>query len=339
MYKYLRNLLFRLDPEVSHELSLDMIGAAERLHLVKPFAPEVDNDPVEVMGIRFPNAVGLAAGLDKNGDYFNGLGDLGFGFVEIGTVTPLAQPGNPQPRLFRLTEEQAIINRMGFNNKGVEHLVENVKRRRFTGVLGINIGKNKATEEEHALRDYEICMEAVYPYADYITINISSPNTPGLRNLQFGEALNVLLEGIKRKQGELYSKHGKYKPVAVKIAPDMSEEELAQVAATFLHYEIDGVIATNTTLSREGVENSEYKDEAGGLSGRPVREKSTAAIKVLAEHLKGKIPIIGVGGIMTGEDAAEKIKAGASLVQIYSGFIYRGPELVKEAAEAISSAS
>lgn len=339
MYKHLRNLLFRLDPEVSHELSLDMIGAAERLHLLKPFVPTVENDPVEAMGIRFPNPVGLAAGLDKNGDYFNGLGDLGFGFVEIGTVTPLAQPGNPTPRLFRLQEEQAIINRMGFNNKGVAHLVENCTRRRYTGVLGINIGKNKATEESQALRDYEICMDAVYPYADYITINISSPNTPGLRDLQFGEALNTLLEGIKKKQGELYVKHGKYKPVAVKIAPDMTEEQLAGVAETFLHYEIDGVIATNTTLSREGVESSPFKDEAGGLSGLPVKDKSTQAIKVLAENLKGKIPIIGVGGIMCGEDAVEKLRAGATLVQIYSGFIYRGPELIKEAAEAISSAS
>ncbi len=336
MYKTLRNILFKLDPEVSHELSLDMIGAAERLHLVKLFAHQFDSKPVEAMGIRFPNAVGLAAGLDKNGDYFNGLGQLGFGFVEIGTVTPLAQPGNPKPRLFRLTPQNAIINRMGFNNKGVDHLVENVKKRRYTGVLGINIGKNKVTPEDQALSDYEKCMDAVYPYADYITVNISSPNTPGLRNLQFGDALNVLLEGIKIKQDYLCAKYGKYKPVAVKIAPDMTEEEIQQVAKQFLQFEIDGVIATNTTVSRDGVEQSVFKDEAGGLSGAPVKDKSTRVISQLVGALEKKIPVIGVGGIMTGEDAKEKIDAGATLVQIYSGFIYRGPELVKEAAEAIS---
>lgn len=339
MYQHLRNLLFKLDPEVSHELSLDMIGAGERLRILKPFAPTVPEFPVEAMGIRFPNPVGLAAGLDKNGDYFNGLGELGFGFVEIGTVTPKAQSGNPQPRLFRLPEQQAIINRMGFNNKGVDHLVENVKRRRFSGVLGINIGKNKVTPEELALQDYVICMDAVYAYADYITVNISSPNTPGLRNLQFGETLNALLVGIKEKQSALAAKHGKYVPVAVKIAPDMNDEEIANVAESLMQFEIDGVIATNTTLSREGVEASRHANEAGGLSGLPVRDKSTHVIRQLHQALAGKMPIIGVGGIVHGDDAAEKIKAGASLVQIYSGFIYRGPELIEEAATSIIAAS
>ncbi|MFL0799765.1 MAG: quinone-dependent dihydroorotate dehydrogenase [Agarilytica sp.] len=330
MYSIARKLLFLLDPETSHELSLDLIGAAERLRLIKPFCPTPKYEPVEVMGINFPNPVGLAAGLDKNGDYFNGLGEMGFGFVEIGTVTPKPQPGNPKPRLFRLPEQQAIINRMGFNNKGVEHLVENVKARRYQGVLGINIGKNKATPEENALDDYRFCMERVYAHADYITINISSPNTPGLRDLQFGEAFDHLLSGLKETQGALAAEHGKRVPIAVKIAPDMNEDELAQVAGKLLEYEIDGVIATNTTIGRAGVESSKHKDEAGGLSGVPVTELSTETIRRLATHLDGKIPIIGVGGIIDGATAQAKLDAGASLVQIYSGFIYKGPSLIHE---------
>ena len=335
MYKYIRPLLFKLDPEVSHELSLDWMGALERLKLLSLFSSEAVSDPVEVLGLKFPNAVGLAAGLDKNGDYFNALGALGFGFVEIGTVTPKAQTGNPKPRLFRLEEEQGVINRMGFNNKGVEHLVNQVKQtRRFTGVLGINIGKNKLTPDENALDDYLICLDAVYPHADYVTVNISSPNTPGLRNLQFGESLNVLLAGIKKRQKLLAAEYDKYVPIVVKIAPDMTDEELKATAETFLAQGIDGVIATNTTISREGVELSLFAEEAGGLSGLPVRDKSTHAIEVLAETLADKMPIIGVGGILSGDDAAEKLAAGASLVQLYSGFIYRGPELVGEAASA-----
>lgn len=338
MYSIARNLLFLLDPEVSHELSLDCLGAAERLHLIKPFCPSPASQPIEVMGIRFPNPVGLAAGLDKNGDYFNALGQLGFGFVEIGTVTPKPQSGNPKPRLFRLKEQQAIINRMGFNNKGVAHLVENVKHRRYEGVLGINIGKNKLTPEENALEDYEICMEQVYPYADYITVNVSSPNTPGLRDLQFGEAFDHLLQGIKQKQALLADQYGRYVPIAVKIAPDMSEGEVAQVAEKLLEHNIDGVIATNTTIGREGVEDSPYKDEAGGLSGAPVTELSTNTIRMLAKALNGQIPIIGVGGINDGASALAKLDAGASLVQIYSGFIYKGPELIREIMDAVISA-
>lgn len=337
MYSFARKLLFCLDPEVSHELSLDALGAAERLHVLKPFCKDLISHPVDVMGLRFPNPVGLAAGLDKNGDYFNALGAMGFGFVEIGTITPKPQAGNPKPRLFRLTSEQAIINRMGFNNKGIGHLVEQVKKRRFPGVLGINIGKNKDTPQEHALSDYEKCMTAVYPYADYIAVNISSPNTPGLRTLQFGEAFDQLLTGIKQKQHELKQAHGRNVPVAVKIAPDMSEQELSEVADKLLEYNVDGVIATNTTIGREGVETSIFKDEAGGLSGAPVRDKSTETIRRLALKFKGEIPIIGVGGIMNGDAAIEKITAGASLVQIYSGFIYRGPELINEAVERIKS--
>jgi len=274
---------------------------------------ELPSMPVEVMGLKFPNPVGLAAGLDKNGDYVDALSSLGFGFVEIGTVTPKPQAGNPKPRLFRLREQNAIINRMGFNNKGVEHLVDQVKKR-------------------HS-------MEAVYQYADYITVNISSPNTPGLRNLQFGETFNQLLEGVKRKQSQLAARFGRYVPVAIKIAPDMTEEETSSIAKTLMAFEIDGVIATNTTVARDGVENSIHAKEAGGLSGAPVRSKSTQTIKALADNLGGKIPIIGVGGVLSGADAVEKINAGASLVQIYSGFIYRGPGLIKETVEALKSAT
>ena len=335
MYSLARKILFCLDPELSHELSLDAMGAAERLRLMPLFADTIPEQAVEVMGLRFPNPVGLAAGLDKNGDYFNALGALGFGFVEIGTVTPKPQAGNPKPRLFRLAEQKAIINRMGFNNYGVAHLVDRVKRRRFNGVLGINVGKNKLTPEAQALDDYTTCMAQVYPYADYITVNVSSPNTPGLRDLQFGKAFDTLLAGIKAQQAALAEQHGKYVPLAVKIAPDMNEDELKQVADQLLEHGIDGVIATNTTIGRGGVEHSPFKDEAGGLSGAPLREQSTETIRCLAEHVKGQIPIIGVGGIVSGDDAREKIEAGASLVQIYSGFIYRGPALIKEAAVAI----
>ncbi|MFT5083845.1 MAG: dihydroorotate dehydrogenase [Lentisphaeria bacterium] len=338
MYFIAKNLLFCLDPEVAHDLSMEMMGAAERLHLLKPFCAKIEGPGVDVMGLHFPNPVGLAAGLDKNADYLNGLGQLGFGFIEVGTVTPRPQPGNPQPRLFRLKEEEAIINRMGFNNKGVAHLVGRVKKRRYSGILGINVGKNKLTAEVDALRDYQLCMEAVYQYADYITVNISSPNTPGLRNLQFGDAFEALLKGIKLKQKELSDKHQKYVPIAVKIAPDMSEDELYEIAKALLAHNIDGVIATNTTLARDGVSGSRYKDQAGGLSGRPLTAMSTQTIKLLSLQLKDEIPIIGVGGIMSGACAKEKIDAGASLVQIYTGFIYQGPGLIKEAAESISPA-
>lgn len=337
MYSLAKKLLFRLDPETSHDLSLDWLGAAERLRLLKLFSPKVISDEATVMGLTFPNRVGLAAGLDKNGDYFNALGQLGFGFIEIGTVTPLPQPGNSLPRLFRLEKEEVIINRMGFNNKGVDHLVERVGHRRFSGVLGINIGKNKSTPEENALLDYQLCMEKVYSCADYITINISSPNTPGLRDLQFGAALETLLRGVKQKQQQLAQIHQRYVPVAVKIAPDMTSEEVKAVAATLLRAEIDGVIATNTTVSRDAIKNSRYASEPGGLSGRPLREMSTDVIRLLAAELNGSIPIIGVGGVLSGEDAREKIEAGAKLVQIYSGFIFRGPELIAEAAGVIAS--
>ncbi len=335
MYSIAKKILFKLDPEVAHELSLDGLGAAERLHLLQAFMGKAVEAPIEVMGLRFPNAVGLAAGMDKNADFYNALGQLGFGFIEVGTVTPKPQPGNPQPRLFRLVEQSAVINRMGFNNKGVSHLVNQVKKRRYSGVLGINIGKNKITPEQQALDDYLISLEAVYEYADYVAINISSPNTPGLRNLQFGDVFEKLLKGIKEKQAQLSDRYGRKVPIAVKIAPDMTNDETRQIADQLIKHQYEGIIATNTTVSREGVENSIHAAEAGGLSGAPVRDKSTHTIKVLAEHLQGQIPVIGVGGIMSASDAVEKIEAGASLVQLYSGFIFGGPELVSDSARAI----
>jgi dihydroorotate dehydrogenase len=335
MYPVLRKLLFTLDPETSHDLSLDCLGAAERLRLLSFFTPKISQDPVELLGLTFPNAVGLSAGLDKNGDYFNALGQLGFGFVEIGTVTPKPQAGNPKPRMFRLPEHDAIINRMGFNNKGVDYLVERVKQRRFDGILGINIGKNKETSEEDALSDYSIAMEKVYAYADYITVNISSPNTPGLRNLQFGDNLDRLLEGLALKQQALTETHERRVPVLIKIAPDMSEDEIASICQTFLKHKGDGVIATNTTLDKSAVSDSPHAEEMGGLSGAPLTQASTKMIKQLREHLGQDMPIIGVGGIHQGSDAVEKLAAGANLVQIYSGFIYRGPALIKEARQAL----
>lgn len=336
MYQHIRDVLFRFDAETSHELSLDMLGAAERLRLLGLFTTKVPSNPVQVMGLTFENPVGLAAGLDKNGDYFNALGSLGFGFVEIGTITPRPQPGNVQPRLFRIPDAHAIINRMGFNNKGVDHLVEQVKNRRYKGVLGINIGKNAATPVENAVDDYLICLRKVYDYADYITVNISSPNTPGLRNLQFGDSLSQLLAPLKKEQTELHKATGRYVPIAVKIAPDMDESEIHQVAGILIQEGMDGVIATNTTITRVGVEEYANGNETGGLSGLPVRDKSTYVIRTLNACLGGKLPIIGVGGVLDGASAADKIRAGASLVQIYSGFIYEGPALIGRAAEGIA---
>lgn len=335
MYSLIRNVLFRLDAETSHEVTLDWLGAAWRTRLLSVFTPPMPQAPVEVFGLKFPNPVGLAAGLDKNADYFEALGALGFGFIEVGTVTPVAQAGNPKPRLFRLPEREAVINRMGFNNKGVGHLVNRVSQpHRYPGILGINIGKNKNTPDEEALRDYELCLSAVYPFADYITVNISSPNTPGLRALQYGDTLSALLNGLKVRQQRLALEHGKQVPLVVKIAPDMTDEEIGDFAQRIVQSGMDGIIATNTTLSREGIEGVPHAEEAGGLSGAPVKNKSTHTIRVLAQALQGKLPIIGVGGISTGEDAAEKLRAGASLVQIYSGFIYRGPHLITEASAA-----
>ncbi len=333
-YRLGRTLLFQLQGETAHELALDMLGATERIGLLRKLSSEPIYHPVTVAGIEFPNPVGLAAGLDKNGDYIDALSRLGFGFLEIGTVTPRPQSGNPKPRIFRIPERQAIINRMGFNNKGVDYLVEQVKKAKYSGVLGINIGKNFDTAVEDSTSDYLICLEKVYQYASYITINISSPNTPGLRTLQYGDSLKNLLEPIKQRQIELSKEFG-YKPLFVKIAPDMNEDEIETVAQCLIDCEMDGVIATNTTLSRDGVQSFKNGKEAGGLSGAPVKDLANKTLEILANELKGQLPIIGVGGIVDGDDAAEKIKLGAQLVQIYSGFIYKGPELIEDAVEEI----
>ncbi|MBA0037833.1 quinone-dependent dihydroorotate dehydrogenase [Pantoea sp. BIGb0393] len=330
LYPIVRPALFKLDPERAHELTFQQLRFISGTPLEGLIRQSPPSRPVTCMGLTFPNALGLAAGLDKNAECIDAFGAMGFGFVEVGTVTPLAQPGNDKPRMFRLVAAEGIINRMGFNNHGVDHLIANVKKSRFKGILGINIGKNKDTPVEKGKDDYLICMEKVYAHAGYIAINISSPNTPGLRTLQYGEALDDLLSAIKLKQKELQERHLKYVPVAVKIAPDLSEEELIQVANSLVRHEIDGVIATNTTLDRSLVTGLKYADEAGGLSGRPVQSRSTEVIRRLAQELQGRLPIIGVGGIDSLVSAREKIAAGATLVQIYSGFIYKGPGLIKD---------
>jgi dihydroorotate dehydrogenase len=335
MYQLMRNLLFRLPPETAHDLSLSGLDMAQKLGLLEKLVRRPADLPVRVMGLEFPNPVGLAAGLDKNADHLDALGSLGFGFIEVGTVTPVAQPGNPRPRMFRLEEHQAIINRMGFNNHGLEHLLDRVKHRRYSGVLGINVGKNKATPNEESESDYRKGIAAVYPQADYITVNVSSPNTPGLRDLQFGDSLKGLMFAIKDEQARCQKETGRYVPIAVKIAPDMDDEAVRFVAAALKESAMDGVIATNTTISREAVSAHRHADEAGGLSGLPVRDASTRVIGLLHAELGEAVPIIGVGGVTDGNSAAEKIRAGASLVQLYTGVIYRGPGLIRESVEAI----
>ncbi|ALB71203.1 quinone-dependent dihydroorotate dehydrogenase [Cronobacter muytjensii] len=329
-YPFVRKALFQLDPERAHEFTFQQMRRITGTPLEALMRQNVPAKPVTCMGLTFKNPLGLAAGLDKNGECIDVLGALGFGSVEIGTVTPRPQPGNDKPRIFRLVEAEGLINRMGFNNLGVDNLVENVKRAHFDGVLGINIGKNKDTPVEQGKDDYLICMEKVFPYAGYIAINISSPNTPGLRSLQYGDALDDLLGAIKAQQQQLSQKHHKYVPVAVKIAPDLSIEELIQVAGSLVRHNIDGVIATNTTLDRTLVQGMKHCDETGGLSGRPLQLKSTEIIRLLNQELQGRLPIIGVGGIDSVIAAREKMAAGASLIQIYSGFIFKGPPLVKE---------
>lgn len=336
LYSLAKSLLFSLPPETAHHLSLTGISLAERLGLLRTpaVAPE---QPINLMGLSFPSPVGLAAGLDKNGDHIDGLAALGFGFIEIGTVTPRPQPGNPRPRLFRLPQATAIINRMGFNNLGVDHLVSQVERARYRGILGINIGKNFDTPVERAAGDYLVCLDRVYAHASYVTVNISSPNTQGLRSLQSSDALAGLLEPLKNRQQQLASQHGRYVPLVVKIAPDLTREGVEGIASLLRRFEIDGVIATNTTISREGVQGLPHGDETGGLSGAPVRASSTRVLRELVQALDGALPVIGVGGITDAVSAAEKINAGADLVQLYTGFIYRGPELIREADQAITA--
>ena len=332
LYSLARPLLFSLAPERAHELTLSLLKSTHKMGLMRQNVPE---KPVMCMGIQFPNPVGLAAGLDKNGAYIDALADLGFGFIEIGTITPRPQSGNPHPRLFRLPKAKAIINRMGFNNDGVDQLIENVKASKFKGILGINIGKNADTPVENAVDDYLICLEKVYNYASYITVNISSPNTKNLRSLQSGDALTELLSTLKKRQLELAEENSHYVPLVLKVAPDLEAEDIQFIAKQLIEFKIDGLIVTNTTLSRAGVEGLPFAEEAGGLSGAPVFEKSTACLAAFAKTLNGQIPLIGVGGILSGEQAVAKREAGASLVQVYSGLIYTGPELIKDCINAL----
>ncbi len=335
-YSLVRPLLFRLAPETAHRVTLGMLDLASRTPWCGWQRKRVAGNPVSVMGIDFPNRVGLAAGLDKNAAHVDGLACLGFGFIEVGTITPRPQPGNPAPRLFRIPEAEALINRMGFNNDGLDSALENLAHARREVPVGINIGKNFDTPMERALDDYLTGLAAVYPHADYVTINISSPNTANLRDLQGGEAFTALLRGLTDERDRLWDESGRHVPLVIKIAPDIEEAELPELAEALVEHGIDGVIATNTTLAREEVEGLEHADEKGGLSGRPVRDRSTRVIRALREHLPEDFPIIGVGGIDSAEAAQEKIEAGANLVQIYTGLIYRGPALVGEIAGALA---
>jgi len=341
-YALTRPFLFGLDPEQAHDLTLGALARVQHTPLVCAVSqPRVD-DPVTVAGLRFPNRVGLAAGLDKNGRCIDGLGAMGFGFIEVGTVTPKAQPGNPKPRMFRLPQAQALINRLGFNNGGLDAFVANVKQARFRtrgGILGLNIGKNAATPIENAVDDYLLCLDGVYPHADYVTVNISSPNTKNLRALQDDEALNALLAALLQRKAALQAQHGRVVPMFLKIAPDLDDEQVAVIARTLRSSGIDGVIATNTTIARDRVQGLPHGDEAGGLSGAPVFEASNRVISMLRTALGPDFPIIGVGGVMSASDALAKRAAGADLVQIYTGFIYHGPELVTQAARALRDAA
>jgi dihydroorotate dehydrogenase len=330
LYQLAKPFLFQLDAERAHDLTLKSLKWAENSGLLRLYPNSPKCMSRLVMGIDFPNAVGLAAGLDKNGAVIDGMAALGFGFIEIGTVTPRPQPGNPKPRLFRVKEAEGIINRFGFNNLGVDNLIDNVKTSQYKGVLGINIGKNFDTPNERAVDDYLLCMQKVYKHASYITVNISSPNTKNLRALQEKEALSNLLASLKLEKTKLAQQHGKYVPITLKIAPDLNHEQVVEIADLLMQHQIDGVIATNTTLARDAVKGMQNAEETGGLSGAPVKQQSTIVIQQLSKQLQGALPIIGVGGILSGADAAEKIEAGASLVQVYSGLIYKGPALVRE---------
>lgn len=330
IYPLLRPILFSLDPETAHHVTLVLMKLAEQTGLSALTKAHSVDKPVRVMGLDFKNPLGLAAGMDKNGDYIDAFAALGFGFIEIGTVTPRPQPGNPKPRLFRLPEHQAIINRMGFNNLGIDHLLKQVEHSRYPGIIGINIGKNADTPLENATDDYLIGLRKSYLPASYITINISSPNTKNLRQLQQGDEIKHLLEALKQEQLKLQAEHGKYTPIAVKIAPDLTAEEISHIAGLLLEFNMDAVIATNTTIARDKVQGHKHGNEAGGLSGAPVKECSTAVVKSLATELNGKLPIIAAGGILSAQDAQEKLQAGASLIQIYSGLIYKGPQLLED---------
>jgi dihydroorotate dehydrogenase len=330
MYSYLRPLLFALDAETAHGLTLYGLDVAHRSNLLHLVAKPPEDLPTTAFGIRFPNPVGLAAGLDKNADHLDALGALGFGFVEVGTTTPRPQPGNDRPRMFRLPEHEAVINRFGFNNTGVDALVRNVQQSAYRGVLGINIGKNKDTPNEKAVDDYLFCLEKVYPHASYVTVNISSPNTQGLRDLQEEATLRRFIETLREAQERLGSQAGARKPMLLKIAPDLTDAELDAVAEVLLAAKVDGVICTNTTVDRSAVASAPHGGEAGGLSGKPLFARATAVLRGMRQRVGERIALVGVGGILDGSDAAEKIGAGAALVQIYSGMVYRGPQLIAE---------
>ncbi|KFZ38595.1 dihydroorotate dehydrogenase [Shewanella mangrovi] len=336
-YELAQKVMFQMDPELAHNLAMKGLRATGNNPLNCFYSQNIAPAPVTFMGVTFPNPVGLAAGMDKDGECIDAFYAMGFGHVEVGTVTPRPQPGNDKPRLFRIKPAKAIINRMGFNNKGVDNLVANLIAKKSNAVVGVNIGKNKDTPVEQGKEDYLICMDKVYPYADYIAVNISSPNTPGLRTMQYGELLEDLLSSLKFRQKELAAKYNKYVPVALKIAPDLTEEEIEKIADALIQNEFDGVIATNTTLSRDGVSGLANSNETGGMSGKPLQDLSTKVIKQLATCLKGKVPILGGGGINSAEDALAKLDAGAEMVQIYSGFIYQGPKLIKEIVDAYRS--
>ena len=335
MYSLARPFLFCLDAERAHDLGLLGIETAYRTGLNPLLASRPAGLPTQVFGLNFANPVGLAAGLDKNGAHIDALAALGFGFVEVGTTTPRPQAGNPKPRMWRLPAHQAVINRLGFNNEGVDALVRNAERARYDGVLGINIGKNKDTPNDRAVEDYLTCLTRVYARASYITVNISSPNTQGLRELQEQETLKRFLGTLREAQEKLAAQHGARKPMLLKIAPDLSEAELDAIAAVLLAARIDGLICTNTTIDRSAIAGAAHAEETGGLSGKPLFDKATSTLHGMAKRLGGRIPLVGVGGILSGNDAAAKITAGASLVQFYSGMIYRGPELIRESVEAI----
>ncbi len=339
LYKLARPLLFSLDPEVAHQLTLASLQRAHALDVARLVVRRIDPLPVNVMGLNFPNPVGLAAGLDKTAAHIDALGSLGFGFIEAGTVTPRPQPGNAKPRVFRLVGSQAVINRMGFNNEGVDRFIDNVRRQRSFrergGIVGLNIGKNADTPIEHALEDYRACLRRVYDDADYVAVNVSSPNTRELRSLQSTRQLAALLDGLTDERKRLEDRHHKRVPLAVKIAPDLADESVPEIADALVEYGADAVIATNTTVARDLVRGRKHSEEAGGLSGRPLTARATQMVHLLARHLQGALPIIGVGGIMSGADAVEKMEAGASLVQLYTGFIYAGPQLVADCVDAI----
>ena len=335
LYSLARPLLFSLDPERAHDVTLRALDLANRLGMARFVAgPEV-RAPRTIMGLSFPNPVGLAAGLDKNAEHIDALSRLGFGFLEVGTVTPRPQPGNPPKRLFRVRQAQALINRMGFNNEGVDRFVANVRASHYKGILGINIGKNFDTPIEHALGDYQYCLRGVYACASYVTINISSPNTQNLRSLQEGPALEHLLSGLARERNALSDRYGRRVPIAIKISPDLDKSDVQFGAEAAVRHDMDAIIATNTTTSRTGIEQLQHADQAGGLSGAPLRERATRIVQWLAETLAGDLPIIAAGGIMSAADATEKVAAGASLVQLYTGLIYRGPRLIGECARAL----